>query len=280
MMKLPVLWLILLREFADAGFFNIVGGCCGTTPDHIKEISRIVKDFKPRAVPSVEPYLRLSGLEPVVLRPESNFVNIGERTNITGSKKFQRLITSGDYEGALSVARSQVEAGAQVIDINMDEGLLDSEKAMTKFLNLLAAEPDIAKVPVMLDSSKWSVIEAGLKCLQGKGIVNSISLKEGEEAFKEHAEKVLMYGAAVVVMAFDENGQADTYQKKIDVCKRAYKILTEDIGFPPQDIIFDPNILTVATGIEQHNNYAVDYIEAVRLDKKESSSCQSKRGGK
>ncbi len=260
----PEMMSSLLKEFADAGFFNIVGGCCGTTPDHIAAISKIAEEFKPREIPSVPPYLKLSGLEPMVIRPDSNFVNIGERTNITGSKKFERLITAGDYEAALAVAREQVEGGAQVLDVNMDEGLLDSEEAMTKFLNLLQAEPDIAKLPIMIDSSKWSVIEAGLKCLQGKSIVNSISLKEGEEIFKERARKIFQYGAAVVVMAFDENGQADTFQKRIDVCKRAYKILTEEIGFPAQDIIFDPNILTIATGIEEHNNYAVDYIEAAR----------------
>jgi 5-methyltetrahydrofolate--homocysteine methyltransferase len=212
----------------------------------------------------VKSYLKLSGLEALTVRPETNFVNIGERTNITGSKKFEKLILSGNYEEALSVARSQVEGGAQILDINMDEGLLDSEAAMTKFINLLSAEPDIAKLPIMVDSSKWSVIEAGLKCLQGKSIVNSISLKEGEEAFKERAHKILLYGSAIIVMAFDEKGQGDSLQRRIDICKHAYKILTEDVGFPPDDIIFDPNILTVATGIEEHNNYAVDYIEAVR----------------
>jgi 5-methyltetrahydrofolate--homocysteine methyltransferase len=258
----------VLKEFGESGFFNIVGGCCGTTPDHIRAIAETVKSFKPRQVPGIEPYLRLSGMEPLVIRPETNFVNIGERTNITGSKKFEKLIMSNDYEGALSVARQQVEGGAQVLDINMDEGLLDSEKAMVKFLNLIAAEPDIAKLPIMIDSSKWSVIEAGLKCLQGKGIVNSISMKEGEESFKDHARKILMYGAAVVVMAFDEEGQAVTFEKRIKVCQRAYKILTEEVGFPPQDIIFDPNILTVATGIEEHNNYALDYIETVKWVKK------------
>ena len=243
---------------------NIVGGCCGTTPEHIKAISEIVKKHKPRIRKKPEPYLRLSGLEPVVLRPDSNFMNIGERTNVTGSKKFARLIKDNNFDEALSVARDQVEGGAQVLDINMDEGMLDSEAAMTKFLNLLEAEPDIAKLPIMIDSSKWSVIETGLKCLQGKGIVNSISLKEGEEVFKEHAKKVLSYGAAVIVMAFDEKGQADTFERKIEICKRAYNILTKEIGFPPQDIIFDPNILAIATGIEEHNNYAVDYIEATR----------------
>ena len=254
----------VLEDFLASGFVNIVGGCCGTTPDHIKAIAEIVKHHNPRVPKLQEPYLRLSGLEPVILRPDSNFMNIGERTNVTGSKKFARLIKENNYDEALSVARDQVEGGAQVLDINMDEGMLDSEAAMTKFINLLEAEPDIAKLPIMIDSSKWSVIEAGLKCLQGKGIVNSISMKEGEEVFKEHARKVLSYGAAVVVMAFDEKGQADTFERRIEICKRAYKILTEEIGFPPQDIIFDPNILAIATGIEEHNNYAVDYIETTK----------------
>ena len=254
----------VLNDFIASGFVNIVGGCCGTTPVHIKEIAEIVKIHKPRIPKTQEPYLRLSGLEPVVYRPDSNFMNIGERTNVTGSKKFARLIKENKYDDALSVARDQVEGGAQVLDINMDEGMLDSEVVMTKFINLLEAEPDIAKLPIMVDSSKWSVIEAGLKCLQGKGIVNSISLKEGEVIFKEHARKVLSYGAAVIVMAFDEKGQADTFERRIEICKRAYKILTEEIGFQPQDIIFDPNILAIATGIEEHNNYAVDYLEATR----------------
>ena len=258
----------VLKEFGNSGFFNIVGGCCGTTPDHIKAFVEIAKDIKPREIPNIEPYLRLSGLEPLVLRPETNFVNIGERTNVTGSKKFARLIKENNYEEALSVARQQVENGAQVIDINMDEGMIDSEAAIFKFLNLLAAEPDISRVPIMLDSSKWSVIETGLKCLQGKGIVNSISMKEGKEAFVEHAKKVLKYGAAVIVMAFDEKGQADTYERKIEICEKAYKILTEEVGFPPQDIIFDPNIFAIATGIEEHNNYAVDFINATRWIKK------------
>ncbi|MBK7227362.1 MAG: methionine synthase [Ignavibacteriales bacterium] len=254
----------ILNDFIESGFVNVVGGCCGTTPDHIKEIAEIVKNHKPRIPKTKEPFLHLSGLEPVVLRPDSNFMNIGERTNVTGSKKFARLIKDNNYDEALSVARDQVEGGAQVLDVNMDEGMLDSETAMTKFLNLLGAEPEISKLPIMIDSSKWSVIEAGLKCLQGKGIVNSISLKEGEDAFKNHARKVLSYGAAVIVMAFDEKGQADTYERRIEICKRAYDILTKEIGFPPQDIIFDPNILAIATGIEEHNNYAVDYIEATR----------------
>lgn len=254
----------VLEEFLQSGFVNIVGGCCGTTPAHIKQIAERVKKFKPRIPVKIKPLLRLSGLEPVVIHPETNFVNIGERTNVTGSRKFARLIKDGKYEEALSVARDQVDGGAQILDVNMDEGLLDSEAAMTKFLHLIASEPDIAKLPIMIDSSKWSVLEAGLKCLQGKGIVNSVSLKEGEEVFKEHARRVLQYGAAVIVMAFDEKGQADTFERRKEICVRAYKILTEEVGFPPNDIIFDPNILTVATGIEEHNNYAVDYIETVR----------------
>lgn len=254
----------VLEDFLASGFVNIVGGCCGTTPDHIREISEIVKQHKPRIPKKQQPYLKLSGLEPVTLRPDSNFMNIGERTNVTGSKRFARLIKEDRYDEALSVARDQVEGGAQVLDVNMDEGMLDSEKAITKFLNLLEAEPDIAKLPIMIDSSKWSVIEAGLKCLQGKGIVNSISLKEGEEVFKQHAKKILSYGAAVIVMAFDEKGQADTFERRIEICKRAYDILTKEVGFPPQDIIFDPNILAIATGMPEHNNYALEYIEAAR----------------
>jgi 5-methyltetrahydrofolate--homocysteine methyltransferase len=260
----PQIMASVLEDFLESGFVNIVGGCCGTTPEHIKAIAEIVNYHKPRVPKKQEPYLRLSGLEPVILRPDSNFMNIGERTNVTGSKKFARLIKENNYDEALSVARDQVEGGAQVLDVNMDEGMLNSEEAMTKFLNLLEAEPDIAKLPIMIDSSKWSVIESGLKGLQGKGIVNSISLKEGEEVFKEHARKVLSYGAAVIVMAFDEKGQADTFQRKIEISKRAHNILTDQIGFVPQDIIFDPNILAIATGIEEHNNYAVDYLEATR----------------
>jgi 5-methyltetrahydrofolate--homocysteine methyltransferase len=253
-----------LREWVENGWLNIVGGCCGTTPDHIKAIAAAVKGQKPRAIPQVEPYLRLSGLESVTVRPESNFVNVGERTNVTGSPVFAKLILSGDFDKAVSVARQQVEGGAQIIDINMDEGMLDSKAAMEQFIRLIAGESEIAKVPVMVDSSKFDVIEAGLKCLQGKGIVNSISLKEGEEKFVAQAKLIRRYGAAVVVMAFDERGQADTYERKIAVCTRCYKILTEKVGFPPQDIIFDPNILTVGTGIEEHNNYAVNFIEATR----------------
>lgn len=254
----------LVDDFITSGFVNIVGGCCGTTPDHIGCIAKKAAQASPRKIPVLEPYLRLSGLEPVTITPESIFVNIGERTNITGSPKFSKLILGGDYEAALAVALQQVEGGAQIIDVNMDEGMIDSEAAMTKFLNLIASEPDIAKLPIMVDSSKWTVIEAGLKCLQGKGIVNSISLKEGEDVFRSNARKIMRYGAAVVVMAFDEQGQADNYQRRIEICKRSYDILVHEIGFPPQDIIFDPNILTVATGLEEHNNYAVDFIEATR----------------
>jgi 5-methyltetrahydrofolate--homocysteine methyltransferase len=254
----------LLEEFADAGLVNVVGGCCGTTPEHINAIARAVEGKKPREIPEVPRQLRLSGLESFALTPEIPFVNVGERTNVTGSAKFRKLITAGDYTAALDVARAQVENGAQVIDVNMDEGLLDSEEAMRTFLNLIAAEPDIARVPVMVDSSKFEVIEAGLKCLQGKSVVNSISLKEGEEAFIEHAKTVRRYGAAVVVMAFDEKGQADTQQRKQEICQRAYDILVNTVGFPPEDIIFDPNIFAVATGMEEHNNYGVDFIEAAR----------------
>ncbi|UKJ09384.1 methionine synthase [Solitalea lacus] len=260
----PEQMLSQIRDFLSSGFVNIIGGCCGTTPDHIRAIAEEAKKHNPRQLKQPLSYLRLSGLEPIVITPETNFVNIGERTNITGSPKFAKLILAGDYEAALAVARQQVEGGAQVIDVNMDEGMLDSEAAMVKFLNLLASEPDIAKLPIMIDSSKWSVIEAGLKCLQGKGIVNSISLKEGEEKFKEYARKIKRYGAATVVMAFDEQGQADSYKRRIEICERSYRILVDEIGFAPQDIIFDPNILTVATGLEEHNNYAVDFIEATR----------------
>jgi 5-methyltetrahydrofolate--homocysteine methyltransferase len=253
-----------LGEFAASGLVNIVGGCCGTTPDHIRAIARAVAGKAPRKIPEIAPRLRLSGLEPFTLTPAIPFVNVGERTNVTGSARFRKLVTSGDYPAALAVARDQVESGAQIIDVNMDEGLLDSEKAMTTFLNLVAAEPDISRVPVMIDSSKFSVIEAGLKCVQGKAVVNSISLKEGEEAFIYHAEIVRRYGAAVVVMAFDEKGQADTLEKKQTIAKRAYDILVNRVGFPPQDIIFDPNIFAVATGMEEHNNYGVDFIEGTR----------------
>jgi 5-methyltetrahydrofolate--homocysteine methyltransferase len=254
----------LLGEFATAGLVNIVGGCCGTTPDHIRAMAGAVAGKPPRAIPKISPRLRLSGLEAFTLTPEIPFVNVGERTNVTGSARFRKLVTAGDYPAALAVARDQVESGAQIIDINMDEGLLDSEKAMTTFLNLIAAEPDIARVPVMIDSSKFSVIEAGLKCVQGKPVVNSISLKEGEEAFINHAELVRRYGAAVVVMAFDETGQADTLEKKKTIAARAYDILVNRVGFPPQDIIFDPNIFAIATGMEEHNGYGLAFIEAAR----------------
>jgi 5-methyltetrahydrofolate--homocysteine methyltransferase len=252
----------LVREYAASGFVNIVGGCCGTTPDHIGHIAESVAGLPPRRPPVIEPRCRLSGLEPLNIGPDSLFVNVGERTNVTGSAKFRRLIEADDYAGALEVARQQVASGAQVIDVNMDEGMLDSEAAMVRFLNLVAAEPDVARVPVMIDSSKWTVIEAGLRCLQGKGIVNSISLKEGERPFLEQARLLRAYGAAVVVMAFDEQGQADTVERKVEICKRCYRLLTETVGFPAEDIIFDPNIFAVATGIEQHDRYALDFIEA------------------
>ena len=254
----------LVKEFAESGFVNMLGGCCGTTPEHIAAIVDSVRTVAPRQLPEIPVKTRLSGLEPLNFDENSMFVNIGERTNVTGSAKFKKLIKSGDYETALQVARDQVEGGAQMVDVNMDEGMLDSEAAMTKFLNLVATEPDIARVPVVIDSSKWSVIVAGLKCVQGKGVVNSISLKEGEEAFIEQAKEILRYGAAVIVMAFDETGQADTEARKVEICARSYKVLTEKVGFPPQDIIFDPNIFAVATGIEEHNNYGVDFIEATR----------------
>ncbi|MGX2040471.1 methionine synthase [Methylocaldum sp. MU1018] len=256
-----------IAEWAEQGFLNIVGGCCGTRPPHIKAIRDAVEHFPPRRVPIVEPKCRLSGLEPLNIGPESLFVNVGERTNVTGSAVFRRLIREEKYEQAIDVARQQVENGAQIVDVNMDEGMLDSQAAMVRFLNLIASEPDIARVPVMLDSSKWEILEAGLKCLQGKGIVNSISLKEGEDAFIRHAQLVRRYGAAVIVMAFDEQGQADTRERKVEICARAYKILTERVGFPAEDIIFDPNIFAVATGIEEHNRYGLDYIEAVETIK-------------
>ena len=260
----PEMMAETLGEYASNGWLNIVGGCCGTTPAHIAAIAKAVADKEPRGRAVVEQYSRLSGLEPLTIRPDTNFVMVGERTNVTGSRKFAKLIKNNQYEEALSIARGQVEGGANVIDINVDEGLLDSEAVMTKLLNLIAAEPDICRVPIMIDSSKWSVIEAGLKCVQGKAIVNSISLKEGEEQFLHYARLVRRYGAAVVVMAFDETGQATTVDHKISIAKRAYKLLTEEVGFPPSDIIFDPNILTVATGIEEHNDYALNFIEATR----------------
>jgi 5-methyltetrahydrofolate--homocysteine methyltransferase len=257
-----------IRPWAEAGWLNIVGGCCGTTPDHIAKIAEAVSDLPPRQVPKHERLLRLSGMEAFTQTAQTNFINIGERTNITGSPKFQKLVLAGDYNAALSVARQQVENGAQIIDVNMDEGMLDGVAAMTRFVNLIASEPDIARVPVMVDSSKWTVIEAGLRCLQGKGIVNSISLKEGEEKFFEQARLIRRYGAAVVVMAFDERGQADSFERRIEICERSYRLLTERVAFPAEDIIFDPNILTVATGIEEHNNYAVDFIRATEWIKK------------
>jgi len=255
---------VAIAEWADSGFLNIVGGCCGTTPDHIRAFANIVADKKPRVKPELPIECRLSGLEPFNIGEDSLFVNVGERNNVTGSAMFKRLIKEEKYEEALSVAAEQVDNGAQIIDINMDEGMLESKEAMVKFLNLIASEPDISRVPVMIDSSKWDIIEAGLQCVQGKSIVNSISLKEGEENFIKYARLVRQYGAAVIVMAFDEDGQADTYERKVEICTRSYKVLTEVVGFPPEDIIFDPNIFAVATGIEEHNNYAVDFIEATR----------------
>ncbi len=259
----------ILGEYGEAGLVNILGGCCGTTPEHIRQLAGAVRGRAPRRLPQIERRCRLAGLEPLNIGPDSLFVNVGERTNVTGSARFRKLIEAGDYGTALEIARQQVESGAQVIDVNMDEGMLDSEAAMVRFLNLIAAEPDIARVPVMLDSSKWSVMEAGLKCLQGKGVVNSISLKEGEAVFTEHARKVRRYGAAAVVMAFDEQGQADTVDRRVAICARAYRILTEEVGFPPEDVIFDPNIFAVATGIEEHNAYGVAFIEAARRIKAE-----------
>ena len=253
-----------LEDFMQNALVNIVGGCCGTTPEHIGEFVRIAKKYKAREIPELKKAMRLSGLEAVTISQESNFANIGERTNVMGSKKFKRLIKDDNLEKALEVALHQVEGGAQAIDVNMDDGMLEGEECMTHFLNLIASDPDISRVPIMVDSSKWHIIEAGLKCTQGKGIVNSISLKEGEEVFKQHAKTILKYGAAVVVMAFDEKGQAADYKEKIRICKRAYHILVDEIGFPAEDIIFDPNILTVATGIDEHNNYAVDFFKATK----------------
>ena len=253
-----------LADWAKNGYLNIIGGCCGTSPATIKAIADAVQKHSPRIIPEIEKKCRLAGLEPMSIGADSLFVNVGERTNVTGSAAFKRLIIEGDFETALDVAKQQVENGAQIIDINMDEGMLESKEAMVRFLMLIAAEPDIAKVPIMLDSSKWDILEAGLKCIQGKGVVNSISLKEGEEAFIKYAKLVHRYGAAVIVMAFDEEGQADTKDRKVEICQRAYKILTEQVGFPPEDIIFDPNIFAVATGIDEHNNYGLDFIEATR----------------
>jgi 5-methyltetrahydrofolate--homocysteine methyltransferase len=253
-----------LQSYLDDKLVNILGGCCGTTPDHIREIARLAANATPRPLPEIAPDMALSGLEPLKVFPGSNFINIGERTNVTGSRAFAKLIRDGNYDKALEIARQQVEGGAQVIDVNMDDGMLDGVEAMRTFLHLIVAEPDISRVPVMIDSSKWEIIEAGLQCLQGKSIVNSISLKEGEEAFLHHANLIKQYGAAVVVMAFDEQGQADSYERRIQICERAYKLLTEKVGFPPQDIIFDPNILTVGTGIDEHKNYAIDFVRATR----------------
>ncbi len=260
----PMTMAEVLDAYAEEGFINILGGCCGTTPDHIKVFADHAKNIKPRKIPEREKTLRLSGLEPLVFREGMNFVNIGERTNVAGSRKFARLIREEKFDEALSIAKEQVEGGAQVLDVNMDDAMIDGPASITRFLNLLASEPDIAKLPIMIDSSDWNVIEAGLKCLQGKGIVNSISLKEGEDVFIEHASKLRKYGAAAIVMAFDEEGQADTFERKIEIAERAYKILTEQVGFPPEDIIIDPNVFAIGTGIEAHNNYAVDFIKAVK----------------
>ncbi len=268
----------VMGEFARSGIVNIIGGCCGTTPEHIKAFARAVEGVRPRTIPEKPRYLRLSGLEPFTLTPETNFVNIGERTNITGSAKFRKLIAADNYEGALDVARSQVENGAQIIDVNVDEGLIDSEAAMRRFLSLIAGEPDISRVPVMIDSSKWSVIEEGLKVVQGKSIVNSISLKEGEETFLASARKARRYGAAVVVMAFDEKGQADTAERKFSICRRAYDLLVDKIGFPPEDIIFDPNIFAVATGLDEHNEYGRAFIDGAKRIRAELPYCHISGG--
>jgi len=267
-----------IEDFIESGFVNIIGGCCGTTPEHIQEIAKIAEKYPPRIPKKKLDLPNYSGLEPLVVFKGSNFINVGERTNVTGSLKFKRLIKEEQYEEALSVALQQVEGGAQIIDVNMDEGMLDSEQVMTTFLNLIASEPDISKVPIMIDSSKWSVIEAGLKCVQGKSIVNSISLKEGEEIFLDQARKIQKYGAAVIVMAFDEKGQADNYERRIEICERAYNLLTNKLNFSPHDIIFDPNILTVGTGIEEHNNYAVDFISATKWIKENLPGAQVSGG--
>jgi 5-methyltetrahydrofolate--homocysteine methyltransferase len=258
----------VLADFADQGLVNLLGGCCGTTPEHTRQIASRIHNIAPRQLPEISKYCRLSGLEALTLTPELNFVNIGERTNVTGSALFRRLIQDEDYEQAVGVALQQVENGAQIIDVNMDEGLLDSPAVMVRFLNQIASEPDIARVPVMVDSSRWDVLEAGLGCLQGKGVVNSISLKEGEGSFIEQARTILRYGAAVIVMAFDEQGQADSMERRVAVCERAWRILTEEVGFPPEDIIFDPNIFAIATGMSEHDNYGLDFIEATREIKK------------
>ena len=254
----------VLCEFAQEGFLNIIGGCCGTTPAHIQAFNEAIQNISPRKIPNIPKACRLSGLEPLVIDDQSLFVNVGERTNVTGSLRFAELIRNDDYATALEVALDQVNNGAQIIDINMDEGMLDAEAAMVKFLNLIAAEPEIARVPIMIDSSKWAVIEAGLKCVQGKGIVNSISLKDGEAAFIEKAQLAQRYGAAIVVMAFDEKGQADTEERKFQICKRSYDVLVNRVHFPPEDIIFDPNIFAIGTGIAEHNGYGVAFINATR----------------
>ncbi|MCP4883608.1 MAG: dihydropteroate synthase, partial [Flavobacteriales bacterium] len=255
---------VQLEDFMNSGLVNIVGGCCGTTPDHISEFAKLAKKYSPRKKLQLETKMKLSGLEAITVSAESNFLNIGERTNVMGSAKFRRLIKEDNFEEALSVALQQVDSGAQLIDINMDDGLIDGVESMTHFLNLIASDPDISRVPIMIDSSRWEIIEVGLKCIQGKGIVNSISLKEGEDIFVSHTKKILKYGASVVIMAFDEQGQAVNYLDKIRICEKAYNILVNKVGFPPQDIIFDPNILTVATGIEEHNNYVVDFFKATK----------------
>ncbi|MDH3440889.1 MAG: methionine synthase, partial [Gammaproteobacteria bacterium] len=254
----------VMGEFVSSGLVNLIGGCCGTTPDHIRALRKVIDGQSPRTIPEIEARCRLSGLEPVNIGPDDLFVNVGERSNVTGSAVFRKLIEADNYTDAVQVARQQVENGAQIVDVNMDEGMLDSEQAMVTYLNLIASEPDVARVPVMIDSSKWSVIEAGLRCVQGKGVVNSISLKEGEKEFIRQARLVRDYGAAVIVMAFDEQGQADNVARKVEICKRSYEILTKEIGFDPADIIFDPNIFAIATGIEEHNSYGLDFIEATR----------------
>jgi 5-methyltetrahydrofolate--homocysteine methyltransferase len=268
----------VLGAFAREGMVNLVGGCCGTRPEHIKAIRAAVEGVPVRKIPTPPKFMRLSGLEPLTITPETNFVVVGERTNVTGSAAFRRLIKDDKYDEAVAVARQQVEGGANILDVCMDEGMLDGIAAMRRFLNLIAAEPDIAKIPVMVDSSKFSVIEAGLECLQGKGVVNSISLKEGEESFIRQARIVRRFGAAVVVMAFDETGQATTVDHRLAIAHRAYKILTEQVGFPAEDIIFDPNILTIGTGIEEHDPYAVSFIEAVARIKRELPGTKTSGG--
>ncbi|MGH9424639.1 MAG: homocysteine S-methyltransferase family protein, partial [Thermoanaerobaculia bacterium] len=260
----PAEMAALLHEYAGNNWINLVGGCCGTTPDYIRAIAETVKEFPPRVPPVVEKHLRLSGLEALTVRPDSNFIMVGERTNVTGSPKFAQLVKANELEPALAIAKQQIDGGANILDVNMDEGLLDSEKVMTHFLHLVASEPDISRVPLMIDSSKWTVLEAGLKTTQGKSVVNSISLKEGEDKFREQARIIRRFGAAVIVMAFDEQGQADSIERKVAICSRAFHILVDEVGFDPTDVIFDPNVLTVATGIEEHNNYGVAFIEAVR----------------